>query len=103
MSFGVFAVVFVAGGALLALWVHLRFVRLAPADLRGALLHLGGSFIACQLILPIGSSLVAATGYPVLRIVSLLVLSLPALVYALLSLIWVISNLQNNVRNGMLR
>jgi hypothetical protein len=98
----VFAVVFVAGGALLALWVHVRFARLAPADLRGALLHLAGSFIACQLILPAGSTLLAATGYPSLRIVSLLLLSLPALVYVLLSLIWVISSLQNNL-SGMLR
>ncbi len=102
MSFGVFALVFVAGGVLLALWVHLRFDRLAPADLRGALLHLGGSFVACQLISPLGSSLLTSTGYPPLRVVALLGLSLPALVYALLSLIWVISNLQNNVR-GMLR
>ena len=102
MSFGVFALVFVAGGALLALWVNARFPRLAPAALRGALLHLGGSFIACQLILPLGSSLVAETGYPSLRLASLLLLSLPALVYALLSLVWVISNLQNSV-TGMLR
>jgi hypothetical protein len=102
VSFGVFALVFVAGGALLALWVHLRFTRLAPADLRGALLHLGGSFIACQVALPFGSYLVEATGYPSLRVASLFLLSLPALVYALLSLIWVISNLQNSV-TGMLR
>ena len=102
MSFGVFALVFVSGAVLLALWVHLRFDRLAPGDLRGALLHLGGSVVACQLISPIGSSLLASTGYPPLRLVALLALSLPALVYALLSLIWVISSLQNNVR-GMLR
>ena len=102
MSFGVFLLVFVAGAASLALWLHLRFTRLTP-DLRGAMLHLGASILACQLIAPIGSSLLTSTGYPALRVVSLPVISLPALVYALLSVIWVVSILQSSLRNGMLR
>jgi hypothetical protein len=103
MSVGVFLLVFVMGAALVALWLNLRLVRFAPTDMRRATIHMGGSLIACQLVSPALSSLLVGTGSPVLRMVSLLCVALPALVYAILSVIWIILQVQGTLRNGMMR
>jgi hypothetical protein len=103
VSFGIFALVFVAGASLLAFWVNVRLTKFVPSDLRGVMLHIGVSLVACQLLAPAISSLLVSTGSPVLRLVALIGVALPALTYALLSIIWVIGQVQGGLRNGMMR
>jgi hypothetical protein len=103
MDTGTYAVLFVGGAAVLALWVHFRAGRFAPQDMRGALIHLGAALVVCQLFAPAVSAVVRSLDEPVLRVVSVMGVSLPALVYALLTTIWLISLLQATLRRGMLR
>jgi hypothetical protein len=103
VSLGIFLLVFVTGAALLALWLNFRITRFAPAGTQRAMLHLGVSMVACQLLSPAISSLLVGTGSPVLRMVALLGVTLPALVYAILSVIWMIAQVQGTLRNGMMR
>jgi hypothetical protein len=77
--------------------------RFAPAGTQRAMLHLGLSMVACQLLSPAISSLLVGTGGPALRMVALLGVTLPALVYAILSVIWMIAQVQGTLRNGMMR
>jgi tellurite resistance protein TehA-like permease len=98
-----FVVLFFTAAVALALWTHQRMPSAAPRDLRTAMLHIGGSLIACQLVAPGAGKVFASTGDSLMRLVGLVGVSLPALVYALLSVIWLISLLQGTLRNGMLR
>jgi hypothetical protein len=100
---GIFLLVFVAAAAVLALWLNVRVTRFAPTTMRAATLHVGGSMVACQLISPAISSLLLDPGSPVLRMVSLLCVALPAMVYAVLSVIWIIVQAQGTLGKGMMR
>jgi hypothetical protein len=103
VSLGIFLPVFVTGAASLALWLNFRMTRFVPADMRRAMMHLGGSMVACQLLSPVVSAQLVGTGNSLLRMVALLGVTLPALVYAILSVIWMISQVQGTLRNGMMR
>jgi hypothetical protein len=76
--------------------------RFAPTNMRAATIHVGGSLVACQLLSPAISSLLLDPGSPALRMVSLFCVALPAMVYAVLSVIWIIVQLQGALRNGMM-
>jgi hypothetical protein len=103
MDKGTYAVLFVGGAAALALWVYFRAERFAPQDMRRAAIHLGVALVVCQLFAPALSALITANGADILRLVTVIGVSLPALVYAMLTTIWVIALLQSMLRRGMLR
>jgi hypothetical protein len=103
MSFGVFALLFFGGAGLLAAWISVRFRRWAPDTLRGALVHQGVSLVCCQLIIPLIASSVDVTSNAELRLAVLMLVALPAIVYAMMSLIWLISVIQSALHRGMLR
>jgi hypothetical protein len=103
MSSGVFAILFVAAAASLAAWTNARYPRFAPRDLRGGMLHLGASLLACQVISPaVGSVLTGLAGTPT-RLAFVLGIALPALSYAILSLIWMIALIQGAIGRGSLQ
>ena len=103
MDTGTYAVLFVGGAAALALWVYFRAERFAPQDMRTAAIHLGAALVVCQLFAPALSALITANGADVLRLVTVIFVSLPALVYTMLTTVWVIALLQAMLRRGMLR
>jgi hypothetical protein len=86
MSNGTFVLVLAAGAALLAMWTHVRFPSLAPERIGRTVMHSVGAFVLLKL----------AAGAPseASVLVPLFLLVLPALVYALLCVIWVILHAQ---------
>ena len=100
MSLGVYALLFVGGASMIAIWARTRLAGRSPESLRGALVHSGIALIVCQLISPALSSLLTGTGHPQLRLVAVIGVALPALCYALLATIWLIGSIQTAIRRG---
>jgi ABC-type uncharacterized transport system permease subunit len=86
MSNGTFVLVLTAGAALLAMWTHVRFPSLAPERVGRTFMHAASAFVLVQLAASLmGGSFVLA---PLFLVV------LPALVYALLCMIWLLQQAQ---------
>ena len=101
MSIGFLLACFALGAGAIALWVHVRFGagRLAPTNLRAALLHVGASIVVAQLAVPILMKLVLAEGSALLTLTAIFTIAFPALVYCLLASIWMIRVLQGSLRH----
>jgi chromate transport protein ChrA len=103
MSFGIYALLFVTGASLIAIWANSRLARHAPQDMRATCIHLGISLVACQIVTPLVVGLATATGNPQLRLLAVMGVALPALTYTVLSVIWVIMQLQATMHRGSMR
>jgi hypothetical protein len=85
-----FLMVLTLGAGVIALWINFRFPKLAPGELKIAVIHVGAAILAGQVLLP-GLNQAVPDLTPVARaLVITFVLGLPVLVYALLASIWVI-------------
>ena len=87
MSSSAFVFILSVGCGLLALWVHARFPKLAPEHVGKTLLHTGLAFA----LLRLSPGMVES---PVMAIITILVLVVPALSYALLCSIWMLRHVQ---------
>jgi hypothetical protein len=96
LSPSIFAVCFLGGAAAIALWISVRFPRFAPRSFRVALLHVGGTVVAAQLLTPLATHLLAGSMFWAL--VSTFAVGFPALVYTLVVGIWIIRLLHNATR-----
>lgn len=86
MSNGTFVFALAVGAALLAVWIHVRFPALAPERLGRTLAHAVVAFALLQLAPPLVG--------PAALLAGVFLVVLPALVYALLSAIWMLRHLQ---------
>lgn len=88
------------GGALLALWVEVRFPKLAPSGLGQIFVNI----VAAVLCMRVAAELVILTAeqpaWP-LRFAAVFVLALPALTYVFLSSIWVLRLVQSSLSGSM--
>ena len=85
-----FLIALTAGAGAIALWINFRFPGLAPGRIRTAVAHVVAALLVGELLVPALHSLLP-TSSPVLRaLLTTFVLGLPALVYTLLSSIWII-------------
>jgi hypothetical protein len=87
MSNGIFLLALTAGAALLAMWLHVRFPSLTPGRMTSSLFHVGAAFALLKLSALYGAGSLTVFGTVVL-------LLLPALVYALLCTIWILKHAQ---------
>jgi hypothetical protein len=98
---GLFTGLIGLGAGAIALWIDVRFPRLAPQEMTKAILHAAGS-----LALGYGTSpaLQMLVGYddPRLTLLAVFGLAFPSIVYCLLSGIWVIKLTQRSL-SGHLR
>lgn len=101
MSIGLLLLCFALGAGAIALWIHVRFGsgRLAPANLRAALMHVGASLVVGQLAVPLLMRLVLAEDTAILTLTAIFTIAFPALVYCLLASIWMIRMLQGSLRH----
>jgi hypothetical protein len=88
LSSQLFAYCLLGGAAAIALWVDVRFPRLAPQSMRAAMLHIGATLVVAQIVLPLATSVL--TGSRALALLATFAVALPSLVYCLISAIWVI-------------
>ena len=87
MSNSAFVIVLSIGSALLALWVYARFPKLAPEHVGKTLLHTGLAFGLLRLSPGVVES-------PVLGLITVVLLIVPGLSYALLCSIWMLKHVQ---------
>jgi hypothetical protein len=87
MSNSLFVFMLSIGSALLALWIHVRFPKLAPEHVGKTLLHTGIAFALLRLMPGMIES-------PVIALITIIVLVVPALSYALLCSIWMLRHVQ---------
>jgi len=97
MTVQTLVLVLALGAALLALWVDLRFPRLAPTEFRPAIMHVMAALISAQLVMATGLTNVL-TGSVATMVGGLLLLALPMLVYEFLAALWVIKLTQSIFR-----
>lgn len=82
---------FAVGGALLALWLDVRFPDLPPSRMTVRLVHVGAAFAVVDVVAPGAVQLIVGAGDSSARVAAALVGALlPALVYAFLSGIWML-------------
>jgi len=94
MSKELFVLALAGGAALLAIWTHARFPKLAPERMGRTLLHTGIAFVLLKLAPGLGDSSLAM--FP-----GVFLILLSALVYGLLCSIWVLKIAQTAL--GMAR
>ena len=101
MSIGAFLICLGIGAGAIALWVYVRIGsgRLAPDDIRGALIHVGVSLVLGQLAVPLLVKLFVAAHSVPLTLFAVFGIAFPALVYCLLASLWIIRILQGSVRH----
>jgi hypothetical protein len=93
-----FLIALTLGAGAIALWINFRFPTLAPDNIRRAVIHVGAALLVGQVVVPVLHSFIADVN-PLLRaMLTTFALGLPALVYALLSSIWVIRIAQGALR-----
>ncbi len=92
MTLGLVIAAIGVGSAVLALWVHMRFPKLAPEEYRIAIFHLLGAHIVARSIVPGGMTLF--TGQP---LVAVFAVALPGLVYVFLAWLWLIRLAQQSL------
>jgi hypothetical protein len=85
-----FLIALTLGAAALALWINFRFPGIAPDEIRPAILHVAAALVVGQALVPLLHSLLLGLNPVLLALVMTFVIGLPALIYSLLSSIWII-------------
>jgi len=95
-----FLVCFGVASSALALWVDVRFESRRPAELKFALLHLAAAWCAAQILVGPGIYALADSGHVLAGIIFV---ALPATVYCLLSMVWLMRLCAGALSSGGLR
>ena len=85
-----FLIALTLGAAALALWINFRFPGIAPAEIRTAILHVAAALVVGQALVPLLHSLLLDLSPVLQAMVMTFLIGLPALIYSLLSSIWII-------------
>jgi hypothetical protein len=94
-----FLVALALGAGAIALWINFRFPGLAPENLRTVVIHVGVAMLVGMSVVPAIDAYVSGNVSPLVRaVVITFLVGLPALIYALLTSIWVIVMAQGAMR-----
>ena len=94
MSFGTFIIAMTIGAALLALWAGVRFPRMGPNTLAGALIQVALALAAGWFLVPAAISSVISWDETAGPLIAVLLFALPALTYLFLASLWAMRVLQ---------
>jgi hypothetical protein len=100
MSIGAFVIAMTIGAALLALWAGVRFPRMGPDTLAGALVQVAIALVAGWVLVPAAIASVISWDARFGPLIALLLFALPALTYLFLASIWAMRVLQEMMRNA---
>ena len=95
-----FLLAFGVASTALAIWVDVRFEAKRPADFRLAVLHVASAFFTARLLVEPGMSALAGSGRVLAGII---LVALPATVYCLLSMVWLMRICASALGNAGLR
>jgi ABC-type uncharacterized transport system permease subunit len=101
MNAGLVAVLIGVGAGAIALWIDVRFPRLAPQELVKAVLHLAASVAVAYASGP-AMQLLSASDDPRIVLLGVFAIAFPSVVYCLLAGIWLIK-LAQRMLSGNLR
>ena len=90
MSGSTFLIALTLGAGAIALWINARFPNIAPSEIKSAVLHVGAALLVGQALVPLLNSLLPEMSMVVRALIMIFLIGLPALVYSLLSSIWII-------------
>jgi hypothetical protein len=94
-----FLVALALGAGAIALWINNRFPGIGAGRIPAVMVHVGVAMVIGVALIPAIDSFVEASVSPLVRaIVITFVVGLPALIYALLTSIWVILIAQGAMR-----
>ena len=100
MSFGTFIIAMTIGAALLALWAGVRFPRMGPNTLAGALVQVALALAAGWFLVPAAISSVVRWDDTAGPLIAVLLFALPALTYLFLASLWAMRVLQQMMRGA---
>ena len=100
MSLGTFVIAMTLAAALLALWAGMRFPRMGPDTLGGALLQVALALVAGWFLVPAAMSTVVGWAEPTGPILAVLLFALPALTYLFLASLWAMRVLQQMMQGA---
>ena len=95
-----FLFAFGVASTVLALWVDVRFESKRPTELRFAVLHLAAAWCAAQFLVGPGMVALAGSGHV---LAGVMLVALPATVYCLLSMVWLMRVCAGALSSGGLR
>jgi hypothetical protein len=95
-----FLLVFGVASTLLAIWVDLRFETRRPAEFRYALLHVLAAWCTARFLVGPGMVALANSGHV---LAGVMLVALPATVYCLLSMVWLMRVCAGALSSGGLR
>jgi hypothetical protein len=101
VSAGLVTVFIGLGAGAIALWIDIRFPRLAPHEVAKAVLHVAASIAVAYATVPAVEALTAADD-PRIVLLSVFAVGFPAIVYCLLAGLWVIK-LAQRMLGGIMR
>jgi hypothetical protein len=100
MSFGTFIVVMTLGAAALALWAGVRFPRMGPETLTGALIQVALALGAGWFLVPAAMTSVIRWDEAAGPVLAVLLFALPALTYLFLATLWAMRVLQEMMQSA---
>lgn len=100
MSLGAFIIVLTLSAAALALWTVVRFPKLGPQTLGGALLQVAIALAAGWLLVPVGMRSALALDQPTGPMVAIFLFALPSLGYLFLASLWAMRLLQDLIHRS---
>ena len=96
MSLPVFILVFATGSAAIALWIGVRFPRIAPTTLTYIMVHVAACWAIAQFAAPAGMQWAIARGSV---FAAVFLVAFPAIVYFLLAGFWMLRYLASSMGN----
>jgi hypothetical protein len=100
MSLDAFIIAMTIGAALLALWAGIRFPRMGPDTLAGALLQVAVALVAGWFLVPAAVASVVRWDALFGPLIGVLLFALPALTYLFLASLWAMRVLQQMMRGA---
>jgi hypothetical protein len=100
VSLGVFIIVLTLGAAALALWTVVRFPKLGPETLGGALLQVAVALVAGAFLVPVGMRSALTFDPPTGPMLAVFAFVLPGLAYLFLTTLWAMRVLQQMLLNA---
>jgi len=97
-----FAAAYLAGSALIALWITVRYPELCPEELRNVILHVAAGTLCIKLVAPVASGHLPSVGSDAATtLMGLFLITLPFLTYWLVGIAWVIRACTNLIGSGI--
>jgi hypothetical protein len=85
------------GVGVLAVWMHVRFPKLAPRSIRWAIVHVGASVLLFNFVPLVVHLAVTSLPQPLSVVVAIAGVTVPTFCYVLMSVIWLLIRMHGEI------